>query len=80
MTYKMTIAEALEAIDRGETAEQYKKRIARIRRLANERDDLIDAIEVLSDGRYGDTEKYKDRVEKKQKRLAKVLAMIDELM
>ena len=60
---KMTIAQALEMIDRGETPEQYEKRVRRIRRLANERDDLQDAIEVLGDD---------PRAEKKRARLAKV--------
>ena len=66
----MTMEQAVEMIMRGETAEQYKKRIARIRRLANERDDLEDAIDVLGDD---------PRAIKKQKRLEKVLTMIDEL-
>lgn len=45
----MTLAQALEAIERGETPEQYKKRMARIRRLTNEQYDLEDAIDVLGD-------------------------------
>lgn len=67
----MTIDEAIDAICRDETPEQYKKRLAKIRRLTNERDYLEDAIEVLE----GDP-----RQEKKIKRLAKVKAMIAELI
>ena len=70
---KMTLAEALYAIQRGETPEQYAKRLARIRRLANERDDLEASLTVLSEP--GDAEKR----EKKQKRLAKVLAEIERI-
>ena len=66
----VTLAEALELMIRGETEEQYKKRIAKIRRLANERDNLIDAIEVLGDD---------PRVEKKKIRLDKVVKMIEQL-
>ncbi len=72
---KMTITEALEAIERGETPEQYAKRIRRLRRLCNERDDLEDALSVLC----GD-DRYKDRIAKKQKRLQKVLAEISALI
>lgn len=66
----MNLEQAIEAIMRGETSEQYKKRQARLRRLANERDDLMDAIEVLGDD---------PRAEKKKARLEKVLKMIEEL-
>ena len=59
----MTIAEAFDMIGRGETPEEYKKRIQRIRRLANERDALQDAIEILGDD---------PRAEKKRTRLQKV--------
>lgn len=74
---KMTIAQALEMIDKGETVEQYEKRIRRIRRLANERDALTDGIEILE--QYGDSAEDKKRAEKKRTRLAKVLAEIDAL-
>lgn len=67
----LNIDQAIEAIMRGETSEEYKKRQDKIRRLANERDDLIDAIEVLSDD---------PRAEKKKVRLEKVLKMIDNLL
>ena len=66
----MTLAEAFEMIARGETPEQYEKRIKRIRRLANERDALEVGIDVLGDD---------PRADKKRARLAKVLAMIDAL-
>ena len=66
----MTIDQAIEMIMRGETPEQYKKRMAKIRRLANERDALEDAIDVLGDD---------PKAEKKRERLEKVLQMIDEL-
>ena len=66
----LTIGQALEAIMRGETEEQYRKRIRKILRLADERDDLMDAIEVLGND---------PRAEKKRIRLAKVEQMIEEL-
>ena len=67
---KMTLAQAFEMIDRGETPEQYEKRVKRLRRLYNERYDLEDAIEVLGDD---------PRADKKKKRLAKVVVMIEML-
>ena len=70
---KMTLAQAFEAIGRGETPEQYEKRMKRIRRLANERDDLYASLTVLTDP--GDEAK----AAKKQERLTKVLQMIEEL-
>ena len=70
---KMTIKEALEMIDRGETPEQYEKRVRRIRRLANERDALRDAIEILD-------EYHDPRAEKKRVRLSKVLAELEALI
>lgn len=71
---KLTLTEALDAISRGETTEEYLRRKARIRRLSNERWDLVDAIEVLKE--CGDI----DRAAKKQKRLEKVLAELDKLV
>lgn len=59
----------------GETTEDYKKRMAKLRRYANERDDLIDCIEVLS----GD-DRYADRIAKKKARLDKVEKIIKTLM
>ena len=67
---RMTLAQAFEMIDRDETPEQYEKRVKRLRRLYNERYDLEDAIEVLGDD---------PRADKKKKRLAKVVAMIETL-
>lgn len=71
---KMTLAQALEAIARGETPEQYAKRLRRIRRLANERDDLMDWISV-----FDDSPEDAPIVKKKRDRLDRVLAMIEEL-
>ena len=68
--HEMTLYEALEMVERGETPEEYKKRISKIRRYANERNDLEDAIEVLGDD---------PRAEKKRARLAKVNRMLQEL-
>lgn len=73
----MTIDEAIDMITRGETPEQYKKRTARIRRLANERDDLEDSIQVLKE--YGNSEKDAQKLEKKQARLAKVLEELERI-
>ena len=67
---KMTLAQAFEMIDRGETPEQYEKRVKRLRRLKNEQYDLEDAIQVLGDD---------PRADKKRKRLAKVKTLIDQL-
>ena len=66
----MTLEQALDCMIRGETKEEYEKRHKRLRRLANERDDLEDAIEVLGDD---------PRAEQKQKRLKKVKQMMAEL-
>lgn len=66
----MTFEQCMDAVMRGETSEQYKKRLARIKRLANERDDLEDAIEILGED---------PRAEKKRQRLNKVLKMIEAL-
>ena len=67
---KMTLAQAFEMIDRGETTEQYEKRVKRLRRLSNERYDLEDAIAILGND---------PRADKKRKRLAKVKMMISQL-
>ena len=72
-TMKMTIVEALDAISRGETAEQYAKRITQIKRLVNEREKLEDALMVLTDAE--DAEK----AARKRKRLQKVLSQIEKL-
>jgi hypothetical protein len=67
----LTLIQFVEATLRGETEEKYKKRVARIRRLANERDNLIDSIEVLGDD---------PRADKKRARLERVEKMIEELI
>lgn len=67
----MTLRDALEMIDRGETPEQFRKRLQRIHRLASERDALQDAIEVLGDD---------PRAEKKRARLAKVERELEVLI
>lgn len=66
----MTISQMLDMIDRGETQEQYMRRIARIKKLSGERDDLIDAIDVLGDDA---------RADRKKRRLKKVMRMISDL-
>lgn len=66
----MAFEQMIELVFRGETTKQFKKRIARIKRLANERDALIDAIEVLGDD---------PRAAIKKKRLAKVVQIIEHL-
>lgn len=68
---KMTLAQAFDMFNHKETPEEWQKRMARIRRLANERDALKDAIEVLG----GDP-----RQAKKIERLAKVQAMLERLV
>lgn len=68
---KMTIYEALEMIDRGETPEEYEKRVKKIRKYSKEKEDLEDAIEVLGDD---------PRVIKRKKRLAKVNELLEKLM
>ena len=71
---KLTLGQSIDAIIRGETPEQYRKRCQRLRRLANERDDLEDAIKVLE----GDPE-FEKKLEKKKARLQKVMAEIEKL-
>lgn len=61
-------------IERGETTEQYEKRLKRVRRLANERDALTDAIEVLQED-----PRYTEKVNKSRARLMKVNALLEEL-
>ena len=69
----MTITQAFDMIGRGETPEQYEKRINRLRRLATERDDLEASLTVLTDPDEA------DKRDKKCKRLEKVLSEIDRL-
>lgn len=66
----MTITQILDMINRGETQEQYMRRIARIKKLSGERDDLIDAIDVLGDDA---------RADRKKRWLKKVMRMIADL-
>jgi len=75
---RFTIDQALEMISRGESPEQYEKRIKRIKRLANERDDLQDAIDILRE--FGNCEKDIVRLHKKEKRLEKVNKMMEDLI
>lgn len=70
----MNIVEAFDMIERGETPEQYKKRIAKIRRYTNEKYDLLDSISVLD----GDID-YVQKLEKKKARLKKVEEKLLEL-
>ena len=70
---KLTIDQAIDAIMHGEDSEQYAKRMKKIRRLSEERDSLHDKI-LLFD-RPNEAEKRA----KCEKRLQKVLQMIDEL-
>lgn len=74
---RVTLTEAFGMIARGETPEQYEKRVKALRRYINERDDLESGISVLID--FGSDEKDAERLAKKQKRLAVVLTKIEEL-
>ena len=67
----VTIEQALDMLSRGETQEQYKKRMERIKRLSNEKYALEDAIEVLG---------ADPRAEKKKKRLKVVTETINSLI
>lgn len=69
----VTISEALDMIDRGETPEEYKKRTARLRRLVNEREFLEDALTILTEPEDA------ARREKKERRLAVVIEAIKNL-
>ena len=69
----MTIEQFVDACMRGETTEQYYKRQRKLKKYIEERDFLIDAIEILTD----ETDKAKR--EKKQKRLATVKKQIELL-
>ena len=73
----MNLRQALEMIAnlrQGETTEDYKKRMAKLRRYENERDFLIDGIEVLSED-----DRYADRIAKKKARLDKGEKIIESL-
>lgn len=73
----MTLKQAFEMIERKETPAEFEKRMKRIRRLANERDELTDKIGVLED--FGNSDKDMDRLTKAKKRLAKVLEELEKL-
>lgn len=70
---KMNLEQAFDMIERGETPEQYKKRINALRKYCTERDFLIDEIEILT--KPEDQEKAKA----KRIRLKKVEQRIAEL-
>ena len=75
---RYTLAEAFAALADcrpGETLEDREKRMAKIRRYANERDALEAEISVLSDDPTG----YEEKLAKKQKRLAAVREKIATL-
>lgn len=76
---KMTLAEALEAIQRGETPEQYEKRVRKIRRLSEELFDLRDALDILDDESRPRTEKDLLRAAEKRARMQKVKEMLERL-
>lgn len=75
---RVTIGEFVDMVMRGETSEQYEKRIKRIRRLSNEKYDLLDGIQVLEES--GNCEKDYTNLQKKRTRLAKVEKMLGELV
>ena len=70
---KMTVREFCEMVDRGETPEQYAKRMRSIRRYVNERDALHDALSVLTEPEDA------ERRAKKEARLAIVLGHLERL-
>ena len=72
---KMTLAEAIDMINHGETPEQYRARIRKIRKYCNELYELQDALEILDGTQPGDEE----RAQKKRRRLEKVEQMIESL-
>lgn len=76
---KMTLAEALEAIHRGETPEQYEKRVRKIRRLSEELFDLRDALDILDDESRPRTEKDLLRAAEKRARMQNVKEMLERL-
>lgn len=72
----LNLDQQIKCIVLGISQEEYKKKFARLRRLTNEKFDLIDGIEVLE---VNPTEEEKKWLDKKQKRLVKVEQMISEL-
>lgn len=75
----MTLAEALEMIHRGETPEQYEKRVRKIRRLSEELFELRDALDILEDESLPRTEKDIRRAAEKRARMQKVKEMLERL-
>lgn len=67
---QVTLAEALNMIERGETPEKYEKRVIKLRRYINEKYLLEDVIDVLGDDA---------RSTRKKERLAYVERMIEKL-
>ena len=74
---KMTLEEALTAISKGFLPDEYKKKTLRLRRLSNEKYDLEDSIDVLEGSAE---EKHIEKLDKKKKRLQKVIGEIDVLL
>ena len=62
----LTLDQAIEAIDRNETAEAYAARMNKLRKLSTERDFLEDAIEVLGDDPRAESKRRRLDVVKKQ--------------
>lgn len=71
---KMTLTQALDMIDHGETPEEYRKRQARIRNYTIERDFLLDALEILTEP------EDEPQRRSKQRRLAAVLETLETLI
>lgn len=69
---KMTLAQAFDMINRGETSEQYERRIKKLRRLYDEMYTLQDAISL-------EWEDGDPRLAKKKARLEVVKSKIEEL-
>lgn len=73
----LTLAEWMDALERGETEERYRARHKKLRKLTDERDELEDGIAVLK--AHGNCEKDYHNLVKKSARLKKVLMAINEL-
>lgn len=71
---RLTINQKIDAIVQGVSTEEYSKRLSRLRRLGNERLELMDSLDVLK----GDAN-YITVYEKKKKRLLKVNKMISDI-
>ena len=70
---KMTIGQAFEMIARGETPERYETRMRKLRRYCNERDELQDALSVLTEP------EDQGKAQKKRSRLEKVCQIIESI-